>query len=190
MFCCFCGRKVGTVTIKKWSPFRDLTWLFHFFVAVSVPSAVPSACEPETNKTNGHNPAPRLSISSPRTAVIASMETPSQGLQTVMKWKTVVAIFFVVVAYLVTGGLVFRALEQPEESSQKNRIANDKEEFLNVHNCVSPQELEALIKVRGVRWGTVRKWFRGFPERSVGLPLSLETIAGLIYWCVSPPFNI
>ncbi|KAJ6661288.1 hypothetical protein lerEdw1_015425 [Lerista edwardsae] len=77
---------------------------------------------------------------------MASMETPSQGLQTVMKWKTVVAIFFVVVAYLVTGGLVFRALEQPEESSQKNRIANDKEEFLNVHNCVSPQELEALIK--------------------------------------------
>ncbi|XP_066468242.1 potassium channel subfamily K member 10 [Tiliqua scincoides] len=113
---------------------------------VSVPSAVPSACQPETNKTNGHNPAPRLSVSSPRTTVIASMETPSQGLQTVMKWKTVVAIFFVVVAYLVTGGLVFRALEQPEESSQKNRIANDKEEFLNVHNCVSPQELEALIK--------------------------------------------
>ena len=80
--------------------------------------------------------------------MIATMETPSQGLQTVMKWKTVVAIFFVVVIYLVTGGLVFRALEQPEENSQKIRIANDKAEFLQENNCVSQQELEALIKVR------------------------------------------
>ncbi|XP_077179531.1 potassium channel subfamily K member 10 isoform X2 [Paroedura picta] len=113
---------------------------------VTVPSAVPSACEPEANKTNGHHPAPRLSISSPRTAVIASMETPSQGLQTVMKWKTVVAIFIVVVAYLISGGLVFRALEQPEESRQKIRIADDKARFLQKHNCVSPEELEALIQ--------------------------------------------
>uniref|UniRef100_A0A803T2P8 Potassium two pore domain channel subfamily K member 10 n=1 Tax=Anolis carolinensis TaxID=28377 RepID=A0A803T2P8_ANOCA len=113
---------------------------------VTVPAAVPPACEPETNKTNVHHPGPRLSLSSPRTSVIVSMEAPSQGLQTVMKWKTVVAIFFVVVAYLVTGGLVFRALEQPEENSQKTRIANDKAEFLQENNCVSQQELEALIK--------------------------------------------
>ncbi|KAM3855774.1 potassium channel subfamily K member 10 isoform 2-T2 [Vipera latastei] len=113
---------------------------------VIVPATVPLGCVPETNKTNIPRPAPRLSISSPRTTVIVSMETPSQGLQTVMKWKTVVAIFFVVVGYLVTGGLVFRALEQPEESSQKTRIANDKAEFLQENNCVSQQELEALIK--------------------------------------------
>ncbi|XP_054827740.1 potassium channel subfamily K member 10 [Eublepharis macularius] len=113
---------------------------------VTVPSTVPSACEPETNKTKGHQIAPRLSISSPRTTVIASMETPSQGLQTVMKWKTVVAIFFVVVVYLVSGGLVFRALEQPEESRQKIRIADDKAKFLQKHNCVTIQELEALIQ--------------------------------------------
>lgn len=115
-----------------------------------VPATVPSGCVPVTNKTNIPQPAPRLSISSPRATVIATMETPSQGLQTVMKWKTVVAIFFVVVAYLVTGGLVFRALEQPEESSQKTRIANDKAEFLQENNCVSQQELEALIKVRTI----------------------------------------
>ncbi|KAF6130572.1 potassium two pore domain channel subfamily K member 10 [Phyllostomus discolor] len=75
------------------------------------------------------------------------MEGASQGgLQTVMKWKTVVAIFVVVVVYLVTGGLVFRALEQPFESSQKNTIALEKAEFLRDHVCVSPQELETLIQ--------------------------------------------
>ncbi|KAL8169071.1 UNVERIFIED_CONTAM: Potassium channel subfamily K member 10 [Gekko kuhli] len=79
------------------------------------------------------------------------METPSQGLQTVMKWKTVVAIFFVVVAYLVSGGLVFRALEQPEESKQKIRIADDKARFLQKHNCVAPEELEELIQE--IAWG-------------------------------------
>lgn len=74
---------------------------------------------------------------------------PQGGLQTVMKWKTVVAIFVVVVVYLVTGGLVFRALEQPFESSQKNTIALEKAEFLRDHICVSPQELETLIQVSG-----------------------------------------
>lgn len=83
------------------------------------------------------------------------MEGASQGgLQTVMKWKTVVAIFVVVVVYLVTGGLVFRALEQPFESSQKNTIAMEKAEFLRDHVCVSPQELETLIQVRWGRGGS------------------------------------
>uniref|UniRef100_A0ACB8G5H4 Potassium channel sub K member 10 n=1 Tax=Sphaerodactylus townsendi TaxID=933632 RepID=A0ACB8G5H4_9SAUR len=63
-----------------------------------------------------------------------------------MKCKTVVAIFFVVVAYLISGGLVFRALEQPEESRQKIRIAEDKAKFLQRHNCVSSEELEELIQ--------------------------------------------
>ncbi|KAM6073915.1 potassium channel subfamily K member 10 [Chlamydotis macqueenii] len=110
---------------------------------VAVPSPVP-ACEPKP-KTNGHFPAPRLSISS-RATVVATMETPSQGLQTVMKWKTVVAIFVVVVVYLVTGGLVFRALEQPFESRQKNTIALEKADFLREHVCVTQLELETLIQ--------------------------------------------
>ncbi|XP_019497835.1 PREDICTED: potassium channel subfamily K member 10 [Hipposideros armiger] len=114
-------------------------------VPVAVPTAVPPVCQPK-GATNGHYPAPRLSISS-RATVVARMEGTSQGaLQTVMKWKTVVAIFVVVVVYLVTGGLVFRALEQPFESSQKNTIALEKAEFLRDHVCVSPQELETLIQ--------------------------------------------
>ncbi|XP_004635168.1 potassium channel subfamily K member 10 isoform X1 [Octodon degus] len=112
---------------------------------VAVPAAAPPVCQPKST-TNGHPPAPRLSISS-RATVVARMEGASQGgLQTVMKWKTVVAIFVVVVVYLVTGGLVFRALEQPFESSQKNTIALEKAEFLRDHICVSPQELETLIQ--------------------------------------------
>uniref|UniRef100_A0A452TLF7 Potassium two pore domain channel subfamily K member 10 n=1 Tax=Ursus maritimus TaxID=29073 RepID=A0A452TLF7_URSMA len=112
---------------------------------VAVPAAAPPVCQPK-GAANGHYAAPRLSISS-RATVVARMEGASQGgLQTVMKWKTVVAIFVVVVVYLVTGGLVFRALEQPFESSQKNTIALEKAEFLRDHICVSPQELETLIQ--------------------------------------------
>uniref|UniRef100_A0A5F9DGW3 Potassium two pore domain channel subfamily K member 10 n=1 Tax=Oryctolagus cuniculus TaxID=9986 RepID=A0A5F9DGW3_RABIT len=113
--------------------------------SVAVPAAAPPVCQPKS-ATNGHPAAPRLSISS-RATVVARMEGTSQGgLQSVMKWKTVVAIFVVVVVYLVTGGLVFRALEQPFESSQKNTIALEKAEFLRDHICVSPQELETLIQ--------------------------------------------
>ncbi|XP_070325841.1 potassium channel subfamily K member 10 isoform X1 [Odocoileus virginianus] len=112
---------------------------------VAVPAAAPPACPPKA-AANGAPPAPRLAVSS-RAAVVARMEGAAQGgLQTVMKWKTVVAIFVVVVVYLVTGGLVFRALEQPFESSQKNTIALEKAEFLRDHVCVSPQELETLIQ--------------------------------------------
>ncbi|MGH0179920.1 UNVERIFIED_CONTAM: hypothetical protein FKN15_002497 [Acipenser sinensis] len=68
-----------------------------------------------------------------------------------MKWKTVLAIFVVVVAYLVTGGLVFRALEQPFESNQKNTIALEKSEFLQKHPCVKSGELEALIQVGEIK---------------------------------------
>lgn len=38
-----------------------------------------------------------------------------QVVATVMKWKTVSAIFFLVVLYLVMGAAVFRSLEQPHE---------------------------------------------------------------------------
>lgn len=116
--------------------------------SVAVPAAAPPVGQPK-GATNGPYATPRLSISS-RATVVARMEGASQGgLQTVMKWKTVVAIFVVVVVYLVTGGLVFRALEQPFESSQKNTIALEKAEFLRDHICVSPQELETLIQVSG-----------------------------------------
>ncbi|NXI00413.1 KCNKA protein, partial [Pachycephala philippinensis] len=109
----------------------------------AVPSPVP-ACEPEP-KTNGHHPSPQASAS-PRATVVAAMEAPSQGRQKVMNWRTVVAIFIVVVVYLVAGGLVFRALEQPFESMQKNTIASEKADFLREHICVTELELETLIQ--------------------------------------------
>ncbi|XP_071757372.1 potassium channel subfamily K member 10b [Centroberyx gerrardi] len=107
----------------------------------------PMGCDP---KANGHCPLPRLSISSRSASVVASMDASYDGsaaaLHSVMKWKTVVAVFVVVVLYLVCGGLAFRALEQPFESDQKTSITMEKASFLHKHPCVTPDELEALIK--------------------------------------------
>ncbi|KAK2891914.1 potassium channel subfamily K member 10b isoform X1 [Channa argus] len=101
-------------------------------------------------KPNGHCPLPRLSISSRSASVVASMDASCDGsaaaLHSVMKWKTVLAVFIVVVLYLVCGGLAFRALEQPFESIQKTSITMEKASFLERHPCVTPDELEALIK--------------------------------------------
>ncbi|KAM4632898.1 LOW QUALITY PROTEIN: potassium channel subfamily K member 10a [Polymixia lowei] len=91
---------------------------------------------------------PRLAVSSRPASMVASMEVVADGSApfTVMKWKTVLAVFVVVVAYLVAGGLVFQALEQPFESNQKITITAEKAAFLQRHPCVTPAELEALIK--------------------------------------------
>ncbi|KAG7224120.1 hypothetical protein INR49_019855 [Caranx melampygus] len=107
----------------------------------------PMGCDP---KANGHCPLPRLSISSRSASVVASMDASCDGavaaLHSVMKWKTVLAVFIVVVLYLIGGGLAFRALEMPFESNQKTSITQEKALFLERHPCVSPEELEALIK--------------------------------------------
>uniref|UniRef100_A0A673YYA1 Potassium channel, subfamily K, member 10b n=1 Tax=Salmo trutta TaxID=8032 RepID=A0A673YYA1_SALTR len=96
---------------------------------------------------NGHCPLPRLSVSSRSTSVVASMVTTGDlSAHSVMKWKTVVAVFVVVVAFLVGGGLAFRALEQPFKSNQMDSITLEKALFLQRHPCVTPAELEALIK--------------------------------------------
>ncbi|XP_075470717.1 potassium channel subfamily K member 10 isoform X3 [Ascaphus truei] len=81
-----------------------------------------------------------------RASMVTTMDSTPSGLHSVMKWKTVLAIFVVVVVYLVSGGLVFRALEQPFESSQKSTIAQEKADFLRDHPCVTQQELDALIQ--------------------------------------------
>ncbi|CAN9507459.1 unnamed protein product [Ophioblennius macclurei] len=72
-----------------------------------------------------------------------------------MRWKTVSAIFFLVVLYLIIGATVFKALEQPHESSQKLAILAQKLEFLTMHACVNASELEDLVKqvVSAVRSG-------------------------------------
>ncbi|XP_026173740.1 potassium channel subfamily K member 10a [Mastacembelus armatus] len=91
---------------------------------------------------------PRLSVSSRHSSMVTSMEVVPDGSApfTMMKLKTVLAVFVVVVAYLVAGGLVFQALEQPFENNQKITITAEKAAFLQKHPCVSPDELEAIIK--------------------------------------------
>uniref|UniRef100_A0A3Q1JQY6 Potassium channel domain-containing protein n=1 Tax=Anabas testudineus TaxID=64144 RepID=A0A3Q1JQY6_ANATE len=91
---------------------------------------------------------PRLSGSSRPASMVASIEAVADGSApfTMMKLKTVLAVFVVVVAYLVAGGLVFQALEQPFENNQKITITAEKAAFLQKHPCVSPDELKAIIK--------------------------------------------
>ncbi|XP_061785320.1 potassium channel subfamily K member 10a [Nerophis lumbriciformis] len=86
---------------------------------------------------------PRVSRPS---SVVASMEADGSAPFTMMKLKTVLAVFVVVVVYLVAGGLMFRALEQPFENNQKITITAEKAAFLQKHTCVSPDELEVIIK--------------------------------------------
>lgn len=113
----------------------------------------PMGCDP---KTNGHCQLPRLSISSRSASVVASLDANSDGsvasLHSVMKWKTVLAVFIVVVLYLICGALAFKALEQPFETNQKTSLTLQKASFLERHPCVSPDELNTIIEVSvGVR---------------------------------------
>ncbi|XP_059898134.1 potassium channel subfamily K member 10a [Gadus macrocephalus] len=92
---------------------------------------------------------PRISVTPRPASMVASMEGGAEGgtiTFTVMKWKTALAVFVVVVGYLVAGGLLFSALEQPFESHQKITITAEKAAFLERHRCVTPPELEAIIK--------------------------------------------
>ncbi|XP_056333205.1 potassium channel subfamily K member 10b [Danio aesculapii] len=104
----------------------------------------PMGCELK----NGHCLLPRLSISSRSASVLTGMDSGADGsaLHSVMKWKTVLAVFVVVLSYLVCGGLAFQALEQPFESIQKDSITQKKAQFLQKNPCVSPADLEVLIK--------------------------------------------
>ncbi|XP_072222073.1 potassium channel subfamily K member 10b [Leuresthes tenuis] len=101
-------------------------------------------------KTNGHCPLPRLSISSRSASMVASLDASTDGsiaaLHSVMKWKTVLAVFIVVVLYLVGGALAFQALEQRYESNRKTNITLEKASFLERHECVTPSELDDIIK--------------------------------------------
>uniref|UniRef100_UPI00358F1E2B potassium channel subfamily K member 10-like n=1 Tax=Myxine glutinosa TaxID=7769 RepID=UPI00358F1E2B len=62
-----------------------------------------------------------------------------------MKRKTVLAVFTLVLVYLVLGGVVFWALEKPLESRMQTTVASSKVAFLNRHSCVASEELEQLI---------------------------------------------
>ncbi|XP_042245597.1 potassium channel subfamily K member 2-like [Thunnus albacares] len=113
--------------------------------------AAPDLLDP---RSAAHNSKPRLSFSA-KPVVLNSPEDECDTRTTVMRWKTVSAIFFLVVLYLIIGATVFKALEQPHESSQKLAILAEKLEFLAMHACVNSSELEDLVKqvVSAVRAG-------------------------------------
>lgn len=106
------------------------------------------------------------------------MDTNCDGsataLHSVMKWKTVLAVFIVVMLYLVCGGLAFSALEQPFESSQKTTITHEKALFLEKHPCVTPDELEALIKVSPINAQVVGEGFHFLQGDGLGLGLGFS----------------
>ncbi|CAL8379980.1 unnamed protein product [Arctogadus glacialis] len=112
--------------------------------------AAPDLLDP---KSATQNSKPRLSFSNK--PVTVSPREESEMVATVMKWKTVSVIFFLVVLYLVMGALVFRALEQPHESAQRLAILSQKLEFLSRHPCVNHSQLEELVKqvVTAIRSG-------------------------------------
>uniref|UniRef100_A0A3Q2WQ40 Potassium channel, subfamily K, member 2b n=2 Tax=Haplochromini TaxID=319058 RepID=A0A3Q2WQ40_HAPBU len=107
--------------------------------------AAPDLLDP---KAAAHNSKPRLSFST-KPVVLNTPEDECDTRTTVMRWKTVSAIFFLVVLYLIIGATVFRALEQPHESSQKLAILTQKLDFLVAHACVNSSELEELVRVGG-----------------------------------------
>uniref|UniRef100_H3DG26 Potassium channel, subfamily K, member 2b n=1 Tax=Tetraodon nigroviridis TaxID=99883 RepID=H3DG26_TETNG len=114
--------------------------------------ATPDLLDP---KSAAHNTKPRLSFSTKPVILNTPEDNESDTRTTVMRWKTVSAIFFLVVLYLIIGATVFSALEQPHESSQKLAILAEKLDFLAMHACVNSSELEALVKqvVSAVRAG-------------------------------------
>ena len=68
-----------------------------------------------------------------------------------MRSTTLLALLALVLLYLVSGALVFQALEQPHEQQAQRELGGVREKFLRAHPCVSDQDLGLFIKVRG--WG-------------------------------------
>lgn len=119
----------------------DTPTLINFILAV----AAPDLLDP---KSAAHNSKPRLSFSvNPVVLNTPEDDDECDTRTTVMRWKTVSAIFFLVVLYLIIGATVFKALEQPHESSQKLKILEEKLDFLAMHACVNSSELEDLVRV-------------------------------------------
>uniref|UniRef100_A0A672P784 Potassium channel, subfamily K, member 2b n=1 Tax=Sinocyclocheilus grahami TaxID=75366 RepID=A0A672P784_SINGR len=107
--------------------------------------AAPDLLDP---KTATHNSKPRLSFSAP--PVLLKSPDDFEPRVTVMRWKTVLSVFLLVVLYLILGATVFKELEQPHETSQKLAILVEKLEFLEQHPCVNSSELENFVKNAGV----------------------------------------
>ncbi|XP_041332999.1 potassium channel subfamily K member 2 [Pyrgilauda ruficollis] len=113
---------------------------------VPEPGGFPGVAAPDLldPKSATQNSKPRLSFSTKPT-VLTSREESDSAIN-VMKWKTVSTIFLVVVVYLIIGATVFKALEQPHETSQRTTIVIQKQTFVSQHSCVNATELDELIQ--------------------------------------------
>uniref|UniRef100_A0A8C0SHY6 Potassium channel subfamily K member 4 n=1 Tax=Canis lupus familiaris TaxID=9615 RepID=A0A8C0SHY6_CANLF len=63
-----------------------------------------------------------------------------------MRSTTLLALLALVLLYLVSGALVFQALEQPHEQQAQRELGEVREKFLRAHPCVSDQDLGSFIK--------------------------------------------
>ncbi|XP_072278779.1 potassium channel subfamily K member 4 [Pyxicephalus adspersus] len=62
-----------------------------------------------------------------------------------MKKKTVLALFGIVLGYLVTGAVVFQKLEQPHEAMQQDLLARHRANFLTENSCVQEDSLDTFV---------------------------------------------
>lgn len=115
--------------------------------------AAPDLLDP---KTAIHNSKPRLSFSAQ--PVLLKPPEDFEPRVTVMRWKTVLSVFLLVVLYLILGATVFKELEQPHETSQKLAILVEKLEFLEQHRCVNSTDLEYLVKVKQQTCTQTKYW--------------------------------
>ncbi|KAF0882526.1 ERR1 protein, partial [Crocuta crocuta] len=63
-----------------------------------------------------------------------------------MRSTTLLALLALVLLYLVSGALVFQALEQPHEQQAQRELGEVREKFLRAHPCVSDHDLGRFIK--------------------------------------------
>lgn len=82
-----------------------------------------------------------------------------------MRSTTLLALLALVLLYLVSGALVFQALEQPHEQQAQRELGEVREKFLRAHPCVSDQDLGLFIKVRG--WAGAPSTVAGDPPPKV-----------------------
>lgn len=72
-----------------------------------------------------------------------------------MRSTTLLALLALVLLYLVSGALVFQALEQPHEQQVQKNLEDGRDQFLKDHPCVSQKKLDEFIKVGLQGWFAV-----------------------------------
>lgn len=95
-----------------------------------------------------------------------------------MRSTTLLALLALVLLYLVSGALVFQALEQPHEQQAQRELGEVREKFLRAHPCVSDQDLGSFIKVCG--------WV-GAPSALACDPLKCSCMPGGAQTATPPP---